>query len=271
MKILTHLAFLPVLLATALPLVAQAEGTDKISPPKAPFINRLTLPAAWTIAFTRPAEDEMVDVAALKKFVESTMGADSALAKSLSELKEPIAKPMIRTLEVTRTLDFAKEASTFSDKTTQTTYIFNVARITKHVAYDGLIRNRADQSVVTFSPDFAVADFAGFGWLSPENYKGVQTVQGRQCYFFTADIEPEDAQLLAARGLNRGEIEKLPAKAFIDVETKLPVVLQRGQETRIFTIGKPKPADLTLPPDVAAEINAWRAELTSATRAAPPP
>lgn len=261
---------LPVILSIVAlcPLFAQE---SQIPPPKAPFINRLTLPAAWTITFTRPAEDETVDVAALKKFVESSMGSDSALAKSLSELKEPIAKPMIRTLEVTRTLDFAKEASTFSDKTTQTTYIFNVARITKHVAYDGLIRNRADQSVVTFSPDFAVADFAGFGWLSPENYKGVQTVQGRQCYFFTADIEPEDAQLLAARGLNRGEIEKLPAKAFIDVETKLPVVLQRGQETRIFTIGKPKPADLTLPPDVAAEINAWRAELTSATRAAPPP
>lgn len=261
---------IPVLLSVIAFYPLQAEESQT-PPPKPPFINRLTLPAAWTITFTRPAAEETVDIEALKKFVESSMGADSAVLKSLVALKDPIAKPMIRTLEVTRTLDFAKEVSKFSDETDQTTYIFNVARISKHVSYDGLIRSRSDQSVVTFSPDFSVADFAGFDWLKLENYQGVQIVQGRPCYLFTAEIQPEDAKLLAGAGLTKGGESKDTVRAFIDVETKHPVILQRGEETRIFTIGTPKPGDLILPSEIAAEISDWKSQLTSATRAAPPP
>ena len=191
-------------LSALCPLGAQDNGSaSKVPPPQPPFIKRVNLPAAWTIAFTRPAADEMVDLVALKKFLKESMGDNAEMLKSLDEIKEPIAKPMIRTLDCTRTTDFTKEASKFSDDTTQTTYIFSIARITKHVAYDGLIRNRRDQSVVTYSPDFTKADFAGFDWLSTENYKGVQSVMGRECYFFSDEVESEDSNPAARRASAR--------------------------------------------------------------------
>ncbi len=255
------------------PLGAQESSATKVPPPKPPFIKRVTLPAAWTITFTRPAADETVDLVALKKFLKATVGADPKLQKSIDEINEPIAKPMIRTLVCTRTTDFTKESSKFSDETTQTTYIFNIARITKHIAYDGLIRNRRDQSVVTYSPDFTDADFAGFDWLSAENYKGVQSVMGHECYFFSDEVESEDSKMLKASGMKPADAKdsKFTARAFIDIKTRLPVVLQRGEETRVYAMAKPAAADLVLPAEVTMEIRDWKAELTSATSAAPPP
>lgn len=261
-------------LSALCPLGAQDNGSaSKVPPPQPPFIKRVNLPAAWTIAFTRPAADEMVDLVALKKFLKESMGDNAEILKSLDEIKEPIAKPMIRTLDCTRTTDFTKEASKFSDDTTQTTYIFSIARITKHVAYDGLIRNRRDQSVVTYSPDFTKADFAGFDWLSTENYKGVQSVMGRECYFFSEEVESEDSKMLKATGMKPADAKdsRFTARAFIDIKTRLPVVLQRGEETRVYAMAKPAAADLVLPPEVTMEIRDWKAELTSATTAAPPP
>ena len=239
--------------------------------PTPPFIARASLPAAWTITFARPAEDEVVDMEALKKFIASSLGEDSEMLKKLDEMKDPIAKPMIRTVAVTRTVNFTKETATFSDETTQTDYIFNIARITKHVAYDGLIRSRRGLDVSTSSPDYATTDFSGFEWLKPGNYKGVQTVQNRPCYVFEAEIETEAAKLAASMGNSAGSPEKTTARAFINVESKLPVALQLGRENRVYAFRKPSPADLNLPPEVAAEIKDWKAELTSATKAAPPP
>jgi hypothetical protein len=259
--------------AVLCPLGAQESTTSKVPPPKPPFIKRVTLPAAWTITFTRPAADEMVDVAALKKFLKETMGADSKILKNMDQLNEPIAKPMIRTLLCTRTTDFTKEEANFSDNTTQTTYIFSIARISKHVAYDGLIRSRRDHSVVTYSPDFTDADFTGFDWLNAENYKGVQSVMGRECYLFSDEVESEDSKLLNASGMKPAGAEayKFTARAFIDIKTRLPVVLQRGEETRVFAMVQPAAADLVLPAEVTMEIRDWKAELTAATTAAPPP
>ncbi len=261
-------------LSTLCPLGAQDSGTTaKVPPPRPPFIKRVPLPAAWTITFTRPAADEMVDLVAFKKFLKSTVGDNVEMIKSIDQLNEPIAKPMIRTLDCTRTADFTKESAKFSDDTSQTTYIFSIARITKHVAYDGLIRNRRDHSVVTYSPDFTDADFAGFEWLSAETYKGVQSVMGRECYFFTDEVESEDSKMLQTSGMIPADTKdsNFTARAFIDIKTRLPVVLQRGEETRVFAMAKPAAADLVLPAEVTMEIRDWKAELTSATSAAPPP
>lgn len=239
--------------------------------PSPPFVARATLPAAWTITFARPAEDEVVDMAALKKLVASSMGENSEMLKKMDEWKDPIARPMIRTVAVTRTIDFTKEFATFSDKTDQTAYIFNVARITKHVAYDGLIRSRRNMDVSSYSPDYSDTDFSGFEWLKPANYKGVQTVKGMPCYFFESDIETEQAKLAASMGNKPDGETKTTARAFIAVENKMPVALQLGKENRVYAFGKPATADLELPAEVAAEIKDWKAELISATKAAPPP
>ena len=235
---------------------------EKIDPPKEPFLNRVSIPGAWTVTFTRPAEDEVVDMEGVLKL----MGAAAEPLKPGSP-KVVVAKPMVRTLTVTRTTDFAKEAVKFSDETTQTSYIFNVARVTKHVSYQGLIRSRTDSDVSTYSPNFANADFTGFEWLSAKNFKGVQDLQGRKCYVF------EDEQVVPTSALmpKKEDDPKVLTRAFIDMDTKLPVALQLGKESRVYAFGSPNPADLVLPAEIAAEIQSWRAQLLSAAKAAPPP
>jgi hypothetical protein len=271
MKPKIFLKLLWLLLVSVSPVLAQSEEDTRIPPPKPPFIARVSVPSAWTITFTRPASEETIDLDALRKFAESSGGPEASSLEYLNDIKEPIAKPMVRILRVTRSRDFTKEVAKFSDESEETAYIFNVARIYRHTDYEGLIRSRRDQSVASISPNFSVADFAGFDWLSHKNYKGVQKVLDRTCYFFEDEIETEQVKMATSMGNTPDGETKTTARAFINVESKLPVALQLGRENRVYAFGKPSPADLNLPPEVAAEIKDWRAELTSATKAAPPP
>ena len=249
--------------------LSSASSEDaKLPPPTEPFIKKVPLPGAWTITFTRPAEEETVDMAEIRKLMITSLGPDSPIVKSLENSK-PFAKPMVRTMVVTKTSDFAKEAVKYSDETTQTSYVFNVARITKHIAFDGLIRSRTAAEIGSYTPNYTKEDFQGFEWLSLKNYKEIQPVQGRPCYVFESEQESAPNPLFAADKSTK-DSPKL-YRAYIDVETKLPVALQTGKETRVYAFSPPTAADLTLPPEVLAEIKDWRAELISATQAAPPP
>ena len=241
----------------------------EIPPPVPPFIARVTIPAAWTVTFSRPAEDERAGTSKINKLTLESAGP--GLLESPAKANEIISIPVIRVLNVTRSTAFTREIETYSDGTTLTSYIFNVARISKHLTYNGLIRSRKGPLNARYSPDYSALDFTGLDWLSPNNYKGVQALQNVLCYVFESEIAIEETPGPVDMGISPSGASKVTARACISVDTKLPVSLQIGSETRIYQFGKPSQEDLTYPSEVAAEIEAWRAELTSATRPPSPP
>jgi hypothetical protein len=83
-------------------------------------------------------------------------------------------------------------------------------------------------------PDYTKVDFPDMEWISPTTYQGVQVMGGRPCLVFKT-----------------GEMT-----AWIDLESRLPVQWQRGNETRTFKQLSPPTDILRMPPRIAADAAA---------------
>jgi len=132
-----------------------------------------------------------------------------------------------------------------------------------------------------YSVNFANADFAGLDWISSTTYAGMAKYQGRDCIQFNGDVSPlnpkareEEAIAIGqaiAFGLPVPPETKVAAVAFIDLETRLPLVVTFGNEKRIYQYGTPPTADLTLPPELANAVKEREKQLkrlsTGPTRA----
>jgi len=115
-----------------------------------------------------------------------------------------------------------------------------------------------------YSVNFASADFAGLDWVSATTYAGMAKYQGRDCIQFNGEVSPlnpkaREEELIAigqaiAFGLPVPQETKVAAVAFIDLETRLPLIVTFGNEKRIYQYGAPPAADLTLPPELANAV-----------------
>ena len=138
--------------------------------------------------------------------------------------------------------------------------------------------------------DYSTTDFAGFDWISPQNFVGAKEIMGRHCLIFKSKIvtmEPaeistlksiranqineqiarEEAAKVAGNHANQTQPEEAPIAAFnpddfkvdvtayIDDQSRVPVALvyeiPNGTMTRTYQF-QPPPASVVLPPDVSA-------------------
>lgn len=132
-----------------------------------------------------------------------------------------------------------------------------------------------------YSVNFANADFAGLDWISPTTYAGMAKYQGRDCIQFNGDVSPlnpkarEEEAIAIGQAIAFGQPAppetKVPAVAYIDLETRLPLIVTFGKEKRIYQYGTPPTADLTLPPELANAVKEREKQLkrlsTGPTRA----
>jgi hypothetical protein len=112
-----------------------------------------------------------------------------------------------------------------------------------------------------YSTNFAVSDFAGLDWVSADTYSGMAKHQERDCIVFKSNVSPLDGQaqkLEAAAiaqeravGKHPPDPIKVPAVAFIDLDTRLPVYVQFGGEKCTYQYGPPPRAPLQLPAQLA--------------------
>jgi len=112
-----------------------------------------------------------------------------------------------------------------------------------------------------YSVNFANADFAGLDWVSATTYMGMAKYQGRDCIQFRGEVSPlnpkarEEEAIAIGQAIAFGQPApaetKVEAVAYIDLETRLPLVVTFGNEKRIYQYGTPPVADLTLPPELA--------------------
>lgn len=104
-------------------------------------------------------------------------------------------------------------------------------------------------------------DFPELAWVNNAEYKGKETVGGRDCYIFQSQFYPlqfGDPALYASelvqevRTIDFGE--KIPVQAYIDVKTKLPVKMVLDKDERLYSFFSEPSAPLSIPSDYADAI-----------------
>jgi hypothetical protein len=118
-----------------------------------------------------------------------------------------------------------------------------------------------------FSINFASTDFAGLDWVSQSTYAGMAKYQGNDCIVFKGTVSPlsvraqiderEDIAKAKAFGESHSEKAMVPATAYIDLQTRLPLVVSFGKETRFYQYGAPPTAPLALPPALAGPVQEY--------------
>ena len=140
--------------------------------------------------------------------------------------------------------------------------------------------------------------FQGFEWISKKNFSGIQKVLDRDCLIFRdrqmgeALSDPNEVAFMKEMALVK-EMQKEPGAtkqegeppatsaespvgnvgitACIDLETRLPTALQIGGETRIFTFLDPPTTPVTLPPELAKQLEQRQKLWNAFARPAPRP
>jgi hypothetical protein len=141
-----------------------------------------------------------------------------------------------------------------------------------------------------YTTNYAVSDFAGLDWISATTFAGIQKVMGRDCIIFRSEVntlqkdEQVEEELVASRALVRqldaarkkggtpnapappAGVTKAPAVACIDLETRLPVAVTFGNETRTYQYGQPPGEMQVLPAALAVALNEYQARIQGLSR-----
>ena len=128
-----------------------------------------------------------------------------------------------------------------------------------------------------YSTNFAVSDFAGLDWITANTFTGMAKYQGRDCIEFKATVSPLNARDRQEEAIAIGQaiafgqpappVFKVAAVAYIDLETRLPLVVTFGKEKRIYQYGTPPTADLTLPAELANAVKEREKQMKRLTSA----
>ena len=128
-----------------------------------------------------------------------------------------------------------------------------------------------------FAMNFSKTDFPEFGWVSAKNYVGIQQLGGRECLVFgeCLPIEEEEVESASATPGNSGAVPRArnmrSSTAYIDRETRLPVMLVRNGDIVAFQFGPTPQAMLVFPANIRAAIEAQAKEIKHLTSMPPRP
>ncbi|MEO7931522.1 MAG: hypothetical protein ABIT76_00035 [Chthoniobacterales bacterium] len=125
--------------------------------------------------------------------------------------------------------------------------------------------NRADPAWL----DFGGGDFAGFDWISAQNFIGIQKVGDRNCLVFKGEIQPGNFQskrvFFGLDGKQENtkipEPEKVAVVAYTDFETRLPVALMMDKDSTIYQFGPPPTAMLSMPPEFQSAMDGYAKQM----------
>jgi hypothetical protein len=132
-----------------------------------------------------------------------------------------------------------------------------------------------------YSINFAASDFAGLNWLSPSTFSGMVKYRGTDCMVFNGTVSPlsERAQIderlyiegERAMGHAVPDAVTVPAMAYIDLDTRLPLFVQFGGEKCTYQYGAAPKAPLQLPPELAGPTQAYAHRIQVLSAPASPP
>ncbi len=103
-----------------------------------------------------------------------------------------------------------------------------------------------------------VRDFPELGWVSGKNYIGMQKVAGKDCLVFRDKVGLTEHGPKSNGAQQPPSGEMLSMMAYVDGETRLPVLIQKDIEIYSFQFGTPPSAALTPPLDLQQAITSLR-------------
>lgn len=134
-------------------------------------------------------------------------------------------------------------------------------------ASEPMILPGGGSAVDIYSIDFTKSDFAGLGWIAADRYAGMAKYNGRTCIVFKASVSPLSAQAQGEQasaiqdaighGIAAPDTVEVPAIAYIDLETRLPLLVTFGEQKRTYQYDAPPSAPLQLPPDLANAVKEY--------------
>ena len=257
MKSIPYVVLTLVLLAAPLPAAEQPGIPVDLQPspiPSVPLMKRVPDFTEWAV--------NIMGRAAVKKQTKAT---DSPMAEQESS--------RLKRIEVTKTGPVIhEELTTIGGGKTDKWFFQGSIQVTNHGDRLSLLSGGARDFSDPVRSDYGARDFEGFDWISPQNYRGIGSLQGRACMVFidsksdgdlfvTPMVEemmrrqnPKD-MMHGSPGKGRGSGQGSDANgakptpklkpgtviACIDLETRLPLSLVTDSETRIISyINLPK-------------------------------
>jgi hypothetical protein len=228
----------------ALPLCAQ---DSKIPPlPPGPLLKRAASYSAWTVTFQGQPEEGK------EPLKTGTTGEGGAKEKEAVTMASTVIKTGSTILE--QTVDAAGHRYQI--------WHSGGLRIVAGISAPMVSADYGGGDI--FSINFTSSDFAGLGWLSPTTYAGITKCEGRDCIIFSGTVSPLDAKaqvderayIEQARALGQPAPDplKVPATAYIDLESRLPLLVIFGKQKRIYQYGVPPQTPLALPPVLASAV-----------------
>ena len=203
--------------------------------------------SAWTATFAYTLEPEEVTDEKYKQALKEMAEQDPVLAKIMAKRPNFAArKPRIARVNVVKTGAVKKEITSYSSGVLSERWV------------DGNLVVKKDpfqKEIQLNSFEGEDADFPEFAWISAKNYKGTEKMAGQECLVFEDEIlqiRVDDPRSYEDFGIVDGEL--VPVKALIDAKTRLPAALEYTGVRRSYVYGPAPSGTLSLPADLAAEV-----------------
>ncbi len=200
---------------------AQGPGNAQEAPPSPPYIAPVPTPVSWNIQISYPEPP-------------------------------PPESRFLKEVRVTKTRDKKREISTWSDGIESETWYMD-----GHVIYRQPHFLSDDVAVVEEATYFAQGDFPNLFWVNKDTYKRQEIREGRLCYYYESDPSAVPGRVSASL---QGQLQRPPVfKAWIDVKTKLPVVLDQGKLIEKYSFSAGTSQSISLPPLFARKLEQFLA------------
>jgi len=253
-------------LSTLLSLPAQDQESSAQQMPTGPLLKRVSAPSEWTVITQAAAPQPGVGNAG--------SGATGTPLNPANPAKP--AKPKVITVIKDGKLIYEKTVNEHGDVIEA--WHTSAAMATRVNARDWTALPGVGSDF--YHTDYSNSDFAGFDWISLNNFAGRGSVLGKKCLIFKSKVIIMDAEALrVARQKALNELValhpddysisfkdvnddqfKVAVEADIDEQTRLPVKLTyqtaEGTTTRTYTFQAPA-SSLDLPPEAQQALNKY--------------
>jgi len=240
-------------LVVTLTLHAQQATTPPSSPPlpPGPLLKRAPDYSTWTVTCQgHPVEGK-------EPAKPATTGEEKLKDK---EVKDPVTMASTVVKTGSTILELHTDAS---GKRKEIWHLGGLMVMKLPDAAEPIVRPDSVQADI-YSVNFATADFAGLDWISPTTYTGMAKYHGRDCIQFKGNVSPLNPKAREEEAIAIGQAKafgqpvpeeiRVPAVAYIDLETRLPLVITFGNEKRVYQYGTPPTAMLALPLELASAV-----------------
>ena len=116
-------------------------------------------------------------------------------------------------------------------------------------------------------PEWTAKSFVGVGWITADNFRGKQTYSTGDVYVYTGTLHPTAPQapsFAASQGINAAPAPPpldVPVMAMIAVDSRLPLIVEKGSQVITYSYQAPPVQMLEIPPEFQKPLSGLQTRL----------